>query len=273
MRRLGLLVILIALAVGPSGASPARAADRERAGVPPDGRGTAGPPYTYRTEILGGKSPDLNNRALVRRTEHGYRYRAGPQGSRIHVSLTAEGRLRIADRSTRRWKHLAPGCTRVRAERGIVALCRVGDPTRRRPLLVEIWPGLGHDHVDGSGAPPTVAMTVLADRGRDVALFGAGWDFFNGHTGADTVRGGAGADWIRSGADDDRVKGGPGADQVIDAHGGRDRLFGGGGPDLLGGGDGNDRLRGGPGADRLRCGPGRDRIDRDPADRRDQCNP
>ena len=94
---------------------------------------------------------------------------------------------------------------------GIAAVCRVpAGISATAPLLLEVWPRLGDDYVDGSSLPDTFAMTVLSDAGHDVALFGAGPDFFNGFTGRDQVWGGAGNDWIRTGQEADLVWGGDG---------------------------------------------------------------
>ncbi len=217
----------------------------------------AGPPYNYKTEIMTNDVLPLRKAAKITRTRHGYLYRAGGQDT--HLVLTRRnGRLRFIDTGTPELKRLPDACRRVQVRGGIGAACRIhGGPTTRRPLLVEVWPRLGHDFVDSSTLPATFALTMLGDEGRDVARFGAGPDYFNGHTQHDRVSGGAGRDWIRAGRHDDTVKGGPGADDLI-GMGDRDALYGGDGDDRMAGMEGADRLWGDAGGDRLLCGEGQD---------------
>lgn len=239
--------------------------------TPPEGPGTAGPPYRYTTELVGQfHFVPLTDQAMLTRTEHGYRFRAGQQNSHLTVTVTDDG-LRFHDRGTKRWKKLAAACEKRRVDRGIAAVCRVpAGISTDQPLLVEVWPRLGNDFVDLSALPATFASTVLADRGRDVALFGAGWDFFNGHTGRDRVRGGAGYEWIRSGDGNDVVYGGAGDDQIV-AMDGHDTVYGEDGDDRLGGSSGRDRMRGGSGADFFLCDTGVDTIWVDRSDRHLAC--
>lgn len=230
-------------------------------GTPPDGPGTAGPPYKYETELMGHWTLiPLKNQALIEATDHGYVYKAGQQDSHLVVKTTSRG-LRFADTGTQRWKQLDPACHKKRAKRGVAAICEVSpDISTAQPLLVEVWPRLGDDWVDGSTLPETYSMVVLGDEGDDTAFLGAGWDMFNGHLGKDVVHGGAGNDWIRAGDGNDRVWGDGGDDQLVGMTG-NDTMYGGDGDDLLGGMEGSDTLDGGAGSDRIRCGDGLDTID------------
>ncbi|MEZ0579064.1 calcium-binding protein [Nocardioides sp. MH1] len=265
---LALAAALVAVPVAVAGANggPAVADD-----VPPDGPGTAGPPYHYATALMGQYSlVPLPDQAMITRTRHGYVYRAGQQDSHLTITLTADG-LEYADTGTERFKRLPRACRRLEADAGVAAVCRVPAWVGvDQPLLVEVWPRLGDDYVDGSTLPESVAMTVLADAGDDVALLGAGPDFFNGFTGRDQVWGGGGDDWVRTGPDADLVWGGDGADQLVGTDG-KDTFYGEGGDDRVGGGAGDDRLDGGPGADRVLCEGGRDTVTTDGADRLRSC--
>lgn len=265
-------IVAVALAalvtVGAAATMPDVAAGR---GTPPLGPGTAGPPYDYATELMGSYALlPLPDQAALTVTEHGYLFRAGQQDTHLVVTITDAG-LRFADTGTREFKRLAGACHEEDVEVGIAAVCDLPDGlTAAEPLLVEVWPRLGNDYVDGSSLPDLVAMTVLSDAGHDVALFGAGPDFFNGYTGRDRVWGGGGNDWIRTGLGADRVWGGAGDDQIVGTDG-RDVLFGEDGNDLVGGGTGDDRLDGGPGSDLVRCEGGYDTVTTDGADRLRTC--
>jgi len=242
----------------------------EGGGTPPYGAGTAGPPYDYATELMGGSTISLPDQAMITRTEHGYLFRAGQQDTHLVVTLTADGLL-FEDTGTASFKKLARRCREKLADVGVAALCRVPSGiSTAEPLLLEVWPRLGDDYVDGSSLPDTFAMTMLSDAGHDVALFGAGPDFFNGFTGRDQVWGGAGNDWIRTGQEADLVWGGEGDDQLVGTDGG-DTMYGGAGDDLVGGGAGNDRLDGGAGSDALRCNGGADTAWADHLDRLKGC--
>jgi hypothetical protein len=258
-RVLAVLVALISVAAAAGLAVSSAGAQ----GTPPDGKGTAGPPspYEYATELmgeeLGKKLVPLVNKAMITRSKYGYLFRAGQQHTRLTITQTDAG-LWFVDRRTRSWKRLARGCHAVKVRRGVGAVCRVpATISEQAPLLIEVWPRLGNDHVDGHTLPATFSMTVLGDDGNERVRFGSGPDFFNGFTGTDRVWGGAGDDWIRSGQDDDIVHGGDGDDQLVDSHA-DDVLYGGNGDDRIGGGPGRDRIDGGAGADRLYCGPGAD---------------
>ena len=258
-----------ALATIGTAAVPAPATSQ---GTPPRGAGTAGPPYSYTTELMGGGSfLPLPDQAALTLTEHGYLFRAGQQDSDLVVTLTADG-IRFADAGTAAFKRLAGVCTEEKKTAvGIAAVCPVPDTmTATEPLLVEIWPRLGDDVVDGSSLPDTVAMTVLGDAGHEQVRFGAGPDFFNGFTGRDQVWGGGGNDWIRTGDGADSVWGGDGDDQLVGTDG-RDRFYGEAGADLLGGGAGGDYLEGGTGADLVRCEAGSDTVLTDGRDRLRSC--
>ncbi|HSE09565.1 MAG TPA: calcium-binding protein [Nocardioidaceae bacterium] len=220
---------------------------------------TAGPPYVFTTALMDGRQvgKPLTNVAVINRTEHGYVYRAGSQDNHLVVTRVRGG-LRFADSATRRFKHLAPTCRRARAKRGVAAVCRVPkEISTRQPLLVEVWPRIGDDFLDTSKLPATFAVTMLGDLGHDVARFGPGADFFNGHSGRDRVWGGAGEDWIRAGDDADRIFGGSGNDYLVGMNH-ADQIRGGDGDDRLFGMDGNDRLYPGAGTDRASCSTGID---------------
>jgi len=227
-----------------------------RQGTPP---GTnAGPPYDFTTELMGQYvTIPLKDQGQINRTEHGYRYWSGQQSSHLVVTLVSGG-LRLVDTGTERWKYLPPACNPQEVEVGVSAVCRVKPGiTVAQPLLLEIWPRLGNDYTDTSSLPATFAVTVLGDKGNDTVHFGAGWDFFNGHTGHDVISGGAGNDWIRAGLDDDVVNGGSGNDDLLGMEG-IDTVHGDEGDDRVGGGDQNDRLWGDVGTDFLLCGTGVD---------------
>lgn len=269
IRRTSIAAAALAALAAVAGPDPGDAAGQ---GTPPNGPGTAGPPYDYATELMGGYAfLPLPDQAALTVTDHGYLFRAGQQDTHLVVTLTDDG-IRFADTGTAAFKELAGTCVEEHADVGIAALCTVpAGISADAPLLVEVWPRLGDDYVDGSGLPETVAMTMLSDAGHDTAVFGAGPDFFNGFTGRDRVWGGDGNDWIRTGQGPDRVWGGAGDDQLV-ATDGRDVLFGEDGDDLLGGGAGDDRLDGGPGADRLKCDGGADTATTDGADRLRSCD-
>ena len=241
-------------------------------GTPPNGPGTAGPPYNYTTELVDpGPAEPLVDKASLERTRLGYRFRAGQQDTDLTVTVTPRGRLRLVDKGTKSFKDLARACKRRNTPVGIAAVCPIpAGISAAQPLLIEVWPRLGDDHVDTSSLPETFAVTVLGDAGREVVEFGAGWDFFNGHTGRDVIEGGDGNDWIRVGRDNDLVHGDGGDDQIIDQDdGGDDVFFGGLGDDRLGGNSGVDRLVGGEGNDFVLCGDG---IDVAISDRYDRFN-
>lgn len=242
-------------------------------GTPPLGAGTAGPPYDYQTALMGGDGYTLiplPDQAMITRTEHGYLFRAGQQDTHLVVTLTDEG-LWFEDSGTASFKKLARRCREQPVDVGVAAVCRVpAGISAAAPLLLEVWPRLGDDYFDGSSLPDTFAMTMLSDAGHDVALFGAGPDFFNGFTGRDQVWGGAGNDWIRTGQEADLVWGGDGDDQLVGTDG-PDTMYGEAGDDLVGGGAGNDRLDGGAGKDALRCEGGSDTAWADLLDRLKGC--
>lgn len=240
-RLAGTLAALTAVAITSlmTGGSPVAATTQPAAG--PD-------TCSFTTELLG-RNPNLamKNAARILKTDCGYRYRAGQQDSHLVITQVG-GQLRFADRGTDRIDALPAQCTEIKGVRGIVAKCPIpyGISEGNR-LLVEVWPRLGDDFVDGSTLSAEFSLTVLGDGGDDTALLGSGPDFFNGASGTDRVRGGAGDDWIRTGDHRDRVNGGPGRDHIT-------------------GGYGTDTAVGGEGADRIYCGGGRDRTIRDRGD-------
>lgn len=268
-----LTVLLVALVtVGVSQASAtATGASRDATSVTNDVQRAAstinaGPPYNFLTELIRYDVVPLKNLAVLAKTKLGYRFRTGQQDSHLVVTRV-DGGLRFADRGTRSFKKLAPSCKRLKVDRGIAAVCRVpGDISVRRPLLIEVWPRLGDDFTDTSTLPATFAVSVLSDKGHDVAYLGAGPDFFNGFSGRDRVWGGAGNDWLRGGLQNDTLRGGPGNDDIV-AFTGHDKVIGGQGDDRVGGGDGDDRIWGNTGADFVLCGTGRDRANVDATDR------
>lgn len=227
---------------------------------PPPGT-NAGPPYKFETELKGAGSVGvgLKDKGWLIKTEHGYRYQSGQQNSHLVVTLV-DGRLRFADTGTESFRKLTRACHRQKVRVGVAAICRLPEGrTVNRPMLVEIWPRLGNDYTDASSLPATFAVTVLGDKGHDVARFGAGPDFFNGFSSRDVVWGGGGNDWIRSGIGNDLVHSGAGNDDIV-AVDGRDTLHGGSGEDRIWAGDGDDQLWGDAGADFLLCGSGRDKV-------------
>ncbi|MEQ6902586.1 calcium-binding protein [Nocardioides sp. YIM 152588] len=251
-RKLGALLSASAVLVAAVSAAvtvPATANPGYHYDEPPGGRFSAGPPYRFVTSLTGSHEPMRDGASRVLRTEHGYRFVSGGQHNRVKITETSAG-VRIADARTKRFKKLPAACEKAKARRGSAAVCKIpGDVTAAQPLLVEVWPRLGNDHVDGSSLSSRFALTVLGDRGRELVRFGAGPDFFNGFRGADRVYGGAGNDWLRSGVGNDVVVAGPGDDQIMDL-GGSDRLFGGTGDDRINGkGPGKDVIKGGPGDD------------------------
>lgn len=253
-------IVCPALAVLATAAMVAGTTGPAAANEPPPGA-NAGPPYPFKTELIsyGAHGATLKDSGWLTREKHGYKLWTGQQDSHLVVTLV-DGRLRFADRGTKRWTNLPKSCHRQKVRAGIAAVCRVpGTFTVRKPMMLELWPRLGDDYTDTSSLSARFAVTMLGDKGRDVAHFGAGPDFFNGYSERDLVWGGAGNDWIRSGVDNDFVDAGAGNDDVV-AVDGSDTVRGGVGHDRLWTGDGNDRLWGGTGADHLICGNGRDRA-------------
>jgi serralysin len=231
----------------------------------------AGPPYEYTTEIMHNRVIPLRQQAMITRTEHGYRYRAGGQDSRL-VIKPVKGGLRFHDRGTAKFKRVARDlCRKKRVKVGVAAVCKwPAGVSTSKPLLLEVWPRLGNDYIDGSRLPAKVAMAVLGDSGNDTVRLGAGPDFFNGASGRDKAWGGAGNDWIRAGADDDEVWAGAGDDYIV-AMGGSDLVDGGDGDDQIWGSDGNDKLYAGSGNDSVGCGNGTDFAEVEETDRTRQC--
>jgi len=254
----GLTAAAVVVATDGTGSSgPVSSGDDLRAVA--DLRDLAGPPYEFTTKLVDGRQvgKPLTGVAVINRTEHGYVYRAGSQDSHLVVTQV-KGGLRFADSGTPRFKGLAAQCRKARARQGVAAVCAVPSGiSTRQPLLVEVWPRIGDDFLDTSRLPAEFAVTMLGDLGDDEARFGAGNDFFNGHTGRDRVSGGGGDDWIRTGDDADVIRGGPGNDYLVGMLG-NDRIWGEDGDDWLMGMDGNDRLVPGAGTDRASCGLGAD---------------
>ncbi|MFO1201061.1 MAG: hypothetical protein U1E58_00280 [Tabrizicola sp.] len=101
--------------------------------------------------------------------------------------------------------------------------------------------------------------TLLGDGQGNLLLGGAGQDWLEGRTGADTLLGGDGHDTLLGGEEADRLEGGSGNDR-LDGGTGDDALIGGEGNDLLMGGEGADRLEGNAGEDRLEGSTGSDQL-------------
>lgn len=231
---------------------------------------SAGPTAPFTKAIMHNNVIPLVHAAMITRTRHGYLYRAGQQNSHLVVTRVKAG-VRFRDTGTRTWRSVASGCKRQKVRVGIAAVCGVSRSTSgRHPMLLEIWPRLGNDFVDGHTLPAAFEMAVLADAGRDIVLGGAGNDFINGAQNGDRVRGGGGNDWLRTGIGDDRIWGGSGNDDLVGVEG-RDTIRGGGGNDRVGGGPGNDRLFAGGGRDAVVCGSGADAARADGSDRVNQC--
>ena len=213
-----------------------------------------------------GPAIPLKDVAMLTRTAHGYLFRTGQQDSHLMITIV-DGELRFVDTGTKSFRKLSTACRRKSVQAGIAAVCPIPvGISARSPLLVEVWPRLGDDYTDASTLPATFSVTVLGDKGRDVARLGAGSDFFNGYSNRDLVWGGAGNDWIRAGIGNDAVNGGRGHDDIVAVEG-DDSLRGGDGDDRLWSGDGADRLWGDAGADFLLCGDGRDNVTSDTQDR------
>jgi hypothetical protein len=210
-----------------------------------------GPRCSYDTVLNGQyKLIPLKNQAMISRERCGYRFRAGQQDSRLTVT-SVKGGLRFHDRGTREWRSIPRACRRVPGVKGVAAVCPVPrDTSTRNPMLIEIWPRLGDDHVNTSDLPARFQVAALVDDGHDVVHLGAGNDFVNGAFDPDRVTGGSGNDWIRTGKGGDLIKGGPGHDRVVGVEG----------ADVVGGGTGNDSVEGGPGADHVYTGDGADRA-------------
>jgi len=235
-------------------------------------RVAAGPPYDFTTALMDGRQvgKPLTGVAVINRTVNGYVYRTGSQDNHIVVRRVRRG-LRFADSATPRFKHLDSSCRKVRARRGVAAVCSVPRGiSKRKPLLVEVWPRIGDDFLDTRRLPASFSVTMLGDLGNDEAHFGPGADFFNGHKGRDRVWGGGGDDWIRAGDGNDLIVGGPGKDYLVGMEG-NDVIRGGSGDDRLFGMDGNDRLFPGVGTDFVQCGNGSDRTRVEDADVSRQC--
>jgi len=258
LRRTLVLLAGTALAVGTVGAPVAAQA--------------VGPSWPY-TKILNGQYTfiPLPDAAMITRTQHGYLFRAGQQDSRLEITRV-DGGLRFHDMGTKEFKSLPDACRRQQVQVGVAAVCSVAsDISVSNPMLLEVWPRLGDDFVDGSTLSAPFQMAVLADAGRDVVYLGAGDDFVNGAFDRDVVRGGSGDDWIRTGDGADDIRGGPGNDRLIGS-GGSDTVRGGPGLDRVDGGDGNDRLYAADASrDVVACGAGSDSTQVDQTDKLNDC--
>jgi hypothetical protein len=200
------------------------------------------------TELIN-RDPNLSMKdaARVYKTTCGYRVRSGQQNSHLVIKQVGN-KLRFVDRNTHRIDLLPAVCNRIKGVRGIGFECPIGSGYGvNNRMLIEVWPRLGNDFVDGSSLSAMFSMSVLGDAGNDTALMGDGPDFFNGAFNRDRVVAGGGNDWIRSGDGHDRVRSGAGADFVTS-------------------GGGDDFVEGGDGPDQLYCGPGRDTVARDGTD-------
>ncbi len=236
------------------------------ADAPIDG---VGPTLPFTEALLPEHGPviPLKNAAKLNRTRHGYLYRAGQQNSHLVVTRVATG-LRFRDSGTQKWSSRLPGaCHRQKVRIGVAAVCTVPATTDGyNPMLLEIWPRLGNDYIDGRTLTAAFQMAVLADAGRDNVHTGAGRDFINGAQGPDRASGGDGNDWIRTGIGNDRARGDGGDDYVVGADN-NDVVRGGLGHDRVYGGAGHDRLYPDAGTDFVVGGTGRDTAYVDDADR------
>lgn len=211
------------------------------------------------TELLGDSGPvmPLKDKARIIQSKWGYRFIAGQQDSHITITPVDDGLL-YTDTGTKKWRDLAPGCTKRKADKGIAAWCALpkkyrGDTT----MFLEVWPRLGNDFVDGSTLPAKYRLWTLADAGNDEVHGGAGDDFTNGAQNNDVVYGNDGNDWLRGGIGTDSLFGGDGADKLV-GQDGKDRLDGGDGADRLYGSTGGDRIWAGAGKDQVDCSSGKD---------------
>ncbi len=216
-----------------------------------------GPSSPYVQEILTDDVVPMKNQAMINPVPNGYLVRGGQQNNDFSMTVV-NGRLRIADPATLEWKGMPKECTNIPVNQGVAASCEIPSFfTESNPMLIEVWPRLGHDKIDTRTLSAAFDISYLGDKGDDVAYFGAGDDFFNGAQDADTVYGGDGRDWLRTGLADDFLDGQGGGDELVGVDG-NDTLHGGSGDDLLAGGAGADELVAGAGQDRAGCGVGID---------------
>lgn len=217
-----------------------------------------GPSWPYVQEITRGRVVPLKDEALINVRDHGYLFRAGQQHTDLTVTQVGD-ELHFVDEATASWKWLPSACTRLSVPTGVGASCPVpADASLSRPMLLEVWPRLGNDTVDTSALSALVDVSVLGDRGDDVARFGAGDDFFNGAQDADRAYGGGGRDWLRTGRENDFIDGGEDGDAIVGVSD-DDTMHGGEGDDRILGLAGNDQLSAGAGTDMVLCGKGSDR--------------
>ena len=138
------------------------------------------------------------------------------------------------------WKWLPSECRELDVPQGVGASCVIPSFfTESSPMLIEVWPRLGHDTLDTTALSAAFDISFLGDKGDDKAYLGAGDDFVNGAQEADTVYGGDGRDWLRTGLDDDFIDGQGGGDELVGVDD-NDTLFGGAGDDIVFSGDGSD---------------------------------
>lgn len=146
----------------------------------------------------------------------------GPEGNRIHISLTPDGREYVIE--------------------SVVPL-EVGGEVCVHPE--------GRENELACDAPQIASFEVNSGAGDDLISVTSTVHVpvtLRGGPGHDLLIGGGNADKLIGGAGDDRLLGGAGADA----------LYGGPGVDVLRGGGGDDLLIGGPGKDQLWGGPGKD---------------
>ncbi len=178
------------------------------------GPATAGTP----PKMLGpgdARVSDIGGKTIIRMSKFGYVFISGKQSSRIKVTYLPErNALRYRDTRSQSVPTAPKSCTRSKVATGISVLCTIPPRFDGRKMFVQVWPRLGHDHVDGRTLPARFRLWALMDGGRDVVYGGAGNDFVNAAFDADRVYGGAGNDWIRGGPGADRLVGGVGKDKV-----------------------------------------------------------
>jgi Ca2+-binding RTX toxin-like protein len=241
------------------------------------GAGTAdavagyGPPYSYTTVLNGQyKFVALVGQAMIDKTAHGYVYKAGKQSSDLVVTQVPGG-VRFADTGTTTFKSLASSCHRQSVSVGVAAVCDVPNSvSSSSPMLIEIWPRLGNDHVDTTALSTSFDVTVLADDGNDVVRTGPGDDFINGAQADDKVWSGGGRDWVRTGIGNDQINGEGGNDYLV-GQDGRDVIHGGDGDDRLYGSTGSDTLYGEGGRDSANCGGASDKAYLDAGESAREC--
>ena len=228
------------------------------------------------TEINDGRTVDPlvdASRILVHKT--GYVYEAGKQNSHLTVRIVKKNGhdgVLYTDTGTKELRsYPKKKCRPQSVSKGVSIWCRVPARfTQSNPMFLEIWPRLGDDYVDGSSLPSMYRLWMLADKGNDTMIGGAGADFFNGAQDNDKVWGNGGNDWLRTGIGTDDIYGGDGNDKLVGADN-ADHIHGGAGNDGVYGAGGNDTLWGDSGQDNVVCSTGSDSAYVDSSDHTNAC--